>query len=113
MEEAIRVCPMNPALYYLAARLELSRKESAGAGAGLSTCVSESCGTSCKGRSYHVDMAVDWLSRCVRAFYRTDSAEVMSTTCVLTLYRYRMLGGRMLGDRVVGGSYVFWRVFYL
>ena len=97
MEEAICISPMNPELYYLSARLELSRIVSDAA--DTSTCTTESCGKTSGGRVHRVGKAVEWLSRCVRAFYKTDSAETMCTAQVLSLYRYELEGDKFSHKR--------------
>ncbi len=62
LEKATQTCTRKPELYYLAARLELSKDKA--------------------------PLAVKWLMMCVKSFYLEQSDEPTSTAQVLTLYRY-------------------------
>ena len=87
LTQAIAANARKVELYYLAARIELSRgcaTPPGGSGAvrkgkGGVSVVSARGGSS-------VDNAVEWLVKCVRRFY-VDTPPEMSTKLVLVLYR--------------------------
>ena len=85
LEKAVASSPMKPELYYLSARLELSRTANI---VESEKCISRSCSVECRGRSYHINKAVELLSGCVKVFYSTSDAVDTSVAQVLTLYRY-------------------------
>lgn len=74
LKQAVQSCPRRAELYYLAARLELSRTDPQ---------------KECEGQVSRVKEAVEWLVECVRKFY-VDAPKELSTAGVLTLYRYSL-----------------------
>lgn len=82
LTRAITANPRKVELYYLAARIELSKPSADGSGGATppgegSVAVREGSG---------VKSAVEWLVKCVRQFY-VDTPPEMSTKLVLVLYR--------------------------
>ena len=92
MVKATSACPRKAELYYLAARLELSRAKiplKLSSEAKNSNTSSSDAGMSEGDSTSHHDRlekAVEWLVRCVKNFYSSPPGE-LSTAQMLTLYR--------------------------